>query len=187
MISFLVFVQVANVLFAHFWLKEHLSKWDLVGTCCILFGSVVAVMFGDHADITYSMDDLLCFYSLPGFIAYALICFTFLLIMYGIIKYAEPFAKRLKEAIAGYEQAQKDANLDLAIQYDTEIYECEQDYQAFSKIHPFAYCAMAGTFGGQNILFGKMVAVLIAKSISGEKYANLFFVTILILLSFCVL
>jgi len=42
-------------------------------------------------------------------------------------------------------------------------------YAKYKSVHPFAYCALAGTFGAQNILFGKMVAVLMGISFSGDK------------------
>lgn len=39
---------VANVAFAHYWLKEDLSKQDLIGTICIIVGSTLSVAFGKH-------------------------------------------------------------------------------------------------------------------------------------------
>lgn len=45
----------------------------------------------------------------------------------------------------------------------------EAEYEKYEKIHPFLYCGLSGIFGGQNFLFGKMVAELLAQSVVGES------------------
>ena len=50
------------------------------------------------------------------------------------------------------------------MRWDDKISEVENKYLKYEKVHPFCYCAMSGVVGGQNILFGKMVATLIGNN-----------------------
>ena len=58
---------VFNIFFAHFWLKEALSKKDIVGTVFIVVGSVMSVSFGDHDEKTYTMPILIEYYKSTAF------------------------------------------------------------------------------------------------------------------------
>ena len=44
---------VANAFIAHFWLKEHLNKRDVVGTILIIVGIVVSVAFGNKEEVPF--------------------------------------------------------------------------------------------------------------------------------------
>jgi len=68
-----------------------------------------------------------------------------------------------------------------------KIQELELQYSKYEKVHPFCLCALSGVFGGQSVMFGKMVAELISTSIDGEvQILNLWFPLFLISMFLCV-
>jgi drug/metabolite transporter (DMT)-like permease len=52
---------VANIFFAHYWLKEQLNRADISGTALIIFGSTIAVSFGNHSEHEFTIQQLLAF------------------------------------------------------------------------------------------------------------------------------
>jgi len=44
------FTMVANVVFAHFWLREHLSRVDLLGTFLVIVGVVLIAAFASKEE-----------------------------------------------------------------------------------------------------------------------------------------
>lgn len=44
------FTMVANVIFAHFWLGEHLSRLDLTGTAAVILGVVLIAAFASKKE-----------------------------------------------------------------------------------------------------------------------------------------
>lgn len=162
---------VANIFFAHYWLKESLPRKDLFATAAIITGSVVCAVAGDHTQTTYSLEELLSFYSQPGFIVYAIFVIIFVGGLYGLSKRIEPIKVNLNKAVCTYEQAKaagQESESELRA-LDENILAQEALYAKWEKIHPFTYCAISGAFGGQNILFGKMVAELLARTFSGDN------------------
>lgn len=159
---------VANVIFASCWLGEKFSKWDFLGTTMILVGSTLAVCFGDHSQNTYTTQELLDFYSQLGFILYAIACVFFIMALYVVVRFAEPLKDEIRRVNKQYDAADDAHNDAEADRLDEDLNTLEARYQKFVKIHPFAYCAISGVFGGQNILFGKMVAELVKKTVLGD-------------------
>ena len=130
---------VFNILFAHFWLKEGLSKKDFVGTFLVIIGSVAAVSFGDHEEKIYTMEILIDYYksdyyniisfailrysticllySDPGFVVYALLVVVICFVLNILIKKLEPLKKQLDEAIFNYKEARKNGSEDEVLLY----------------------------------------------------------------------
>jgi hypothetical protein len=159
-----------NIFFAHYWLKEELQRTDVWGTLMIISGSVIAVAFGDHDDKTYTLQQLGALYKQTSFIIYAVGCSSLILILYLLAKWVEPIKLRLTDAIFNYDEAVHwDKSAKEIEELDRAIAEVEIEYKPWAKIYPFSYCALAGLCGGNNILFGKMVAELIAETLGGNN------------------
>lgn len=165
---------VANIVFAHYWLKEQLPRKDLFATASIITGSIVCAVTGDHTETTYSLEELLSFYGQAGFIVYAIFVVSFVCGLYALSKKIEPIKRNLNVAIRAYDQAKASGSSSCLIALDEDILAAEASYIKWEKIHPFTYCAISGAFGGQNILFGKMVAELLARTFSGDNQMKFF-------------
>jgi hypothetical protein len=150
-------------------LKEHLPRKDLFATASIIVGSIVCAVTGDHTETTYSLEELLSFYGQAGFIVYAIFVVIFVCVLYALAKHIEPIKRRLNFAVRAYEQAKNAGPASDLSTLDDDIIAAEAAYTKWEKIHPFSYCAISGAFGGQNILFGKMVAELLARTFSGDN------------------
>ena len=160
---------VANIFFAHYWLGEELTTKDTIGTILIVVGSVLAVAFGDHSSKTYEVKDLVDNYKATGFIVYCIILSIITTLMYFGVKFIEPIKMKLLIAMENYNKAEENNNRKAILRADAVLSILEQEYKKYEKIHPFMYCAISGIFGGQNILFGKMVAELIGNSFDGNN------------------
>lgn len=140
------FTLVTNVIFAHFWLGEALAKRDLVGTALILTGATVAVAFGDHTETCYTLDELMALYARPSVVAYIVVVIATLAFFYWVVKTCE---KMLRDRKPGQPPP--------------------PEYRRFTKLHPLAYAALAGTFGANTCLFAKSTAEIIKTSVAGEN------------------
>lgn len=178
---------VTNIIFAKYFLKEILSRKDLYGTIGIIVGSVISVAFGDHSDVTYTVQQLTSFYVRPLFIVFAII--TALLAMSGFVfvRYCNPLKQRIIDSFDRYDYLVRvqDAQLsgsitdDIAhesivtdedIDYQNSIIEClELDYKRYERLHPFVLCALSGVMGGYSVMFGKMVAECLSTTFAGNS------------------
>jgi len=166
---------VTNVLFAHFWLHESVGRRELIGTALIIVGSTLAVAFGDHASRHYTNEYLVSLISGGAFIFYVivvvLLCFSGL----SLHRRVTPIKKQLVEAIRRYETAFDQGNAEAAGWEDELIARLEHEYKRWEKIHPFALCALSGSFGAQSVLFGKCFAELLSTSVQGDnQLVNIF-------------
>ena len=150
---------VSNVLFAHYGLKEPLSKRDMIGTGFIVCGSTLSVAFGNHVEVTYTLEELKALYTQTGFIVYAIVLAAVCLTFYVIIRLLQPTKAEMVDKCQEYENAVAAETKDHALieALDLRIAELELKYEPYEKIHPFTYCALSGCLGAQSILFGKMV------------------------------
>lgn len=80
---------VSNTIFAPMLLREKITKCDVVATSLIVIGAAVAVSFGPHEDITYTVDELFSFYKRGPFIAYAFVVCVYMAILYVSIRKME--------------------------------------------------------------------------------------------------
>ena len=175
---------VANVFFAHYWLKESLSWIELAGTGLIVSGSVLAVAFGDHGDTNYNIHDILRFFYGTTFIIYAVLSIALSLALYKFQHPITPMKQKIVDATRRYEAAY-DSNDSAAMEYeDFFIASLQKDYKKHQKYHPFSLCALSGILGGQSVMFGKMVGELISATFDGD---NQFFSPFLYLFILCML
>ena len=178
---------VANVVFAHYWLKESINWRELSGTAMIVIGSVLSVAFGDHTAVSYTVRDLLSFYGRTLFIIYAIIAFSAAIYMFMQHKRMTPLKQKLVDSYKRYEVAY-DASDQATMDYeDFMIVALEAKYKPFERFHPFSLCALSGILGAQSVMFGKAVSELISTTISGDNQLfNPLFYLFLIAMLACV-
>ena len=160
---------VANVFFAHYWLKEVVGWVELCGTAMIVCGSVTAVAFGDHSDVAYDIHAILRFFYGTTFIIYALASLILGVSLYYFQLPITPIKQKMVDATKRYELAY-DAHDTPAMEYeDFYIASLSKSYSRWEKVHPFAVCALSGILGGQSVMFGKMVSEMINVTASGDN------------------
>ena len=160
---------VANMVFAQYWLKETLSRRDLIGTVLIILGSVLTVAFGDHSDPEYNLSDFRHFFGYTSSIIYALAVCGFCVTLYSLILYLRPMKKRIVEINKSYETVDDDAVRQRLIRDNAELAAVRQRYAPWEKVHPFFLCAISGALGAQSVMFGKMVSELISTTFQGDN------------------
>ena len=160
---------VANMVFAHFWLKETLSRRDLTGTVLIIAGSVLTVSFGDHSDPTYNLSDFRHFFGLTSALLYTFIILTVSVALYALILFLRPIKRRIVTLTKEYEHLTPDSVREEQMRGNAELAALHARYSRWEKVHPFCYCALSGMLGAQSVLFGKMVSELISTSIQGDN------------------
>ncbi|GBG29603.1 Magnesium transporter NIPA2 [Hondaea fermentalgiana] len=140
------FTMVANVFFAHFFLKERLSRRDILATMFVVVGVVIVAASADKTEKTYTLECLLKLYERTTFIVYVI----GILFIVGILFAATRYLGRLRR-----EDPHGEA------------------YTRLRRFHPICPAALSGLIGAQSVLFAKCSAELIKKTIEGEnQFAN---------------
>ncbi|CAK4607863.1 unnamed protein product [Aphanomyces euteiches] len=137
------FTLVCNIFFAHYWLKEKLTRNDLIGTVLICIGAVLVTIFGAHQDTEYTLDDLLHLYYRWDMLIYLILILIVLWALFAMLKKAEITLKK-KGPLS-------------------------EEYKTVLKIHPLSYAGLAGTFGAQSVMFAKSTGELIKQSARGNN------------------
>lgn len=81
---------ISNLIFAHFMLKENITKYAVFGSICILIGSILIGIFGDHKSPLITTSELIKFFESIAFIIWISVLFgigIILEIMYHIINW----------------------------------------------------------------------------------------------------
>lgn len=161
---------VTNLAIANIYLGEELSRTDVYGCCFIVFGSLISVVFGSRDSPTLRLDDLrVKFYRIP-FIIYVCV----VLIWAVSCEFYARFIQKKRDLV---EQFLEDLYLDdsetealwKSLKSNPDYKEAQEDYTPYMKTHSFLYCSLAGTMGGQSLIFVKCVAELCKTTISGEN------------------
>jgi magnesium transporter len=164
---------VANIFFAHFWLKEELSRRDIYGTVLIIGGAVTAVAFGDRSEQSYTLTELKDLYARPAYIVYIIAIGGVMVVSYMAIRIMEPLRTKISDLKRQYNQLRRGdgtkVDLDAVIRKEKEINDVYASYVKYEKIHPVLYCMLAGLFGSQVLIFAKSVAELTRTSINGDQ------------------
>ncbi|GAX78098.1 hypothetical protein CEUSTIGMA_g5540.t1 [Chlamydomonas eustigma] len=134
---------VSNVVFASTVLKEKITRMVLIATACIIGGCLILVIFGDHSNATYEVEQLIDLYRQPVYISYLCVMGAFVAGGYALYVYG-----RKVEKIPGREQA-------LVVQ-----------------IMPVAYSVFAALLGTQSVLFSKSLSVLLRMTVQGDNQFN---------------
>lgn len=140
------FTMVANVFFAHFFLKEALTRRDLIATVFVLIGVVAVACSADKREKSYTLECLLTLYERTEFIVYIIGTFFLVALLYAATRYLE---KLRANDIDG------------------------EKYKKWRKFHPICPAALSGFIGAQSVLFAKCSAELIKKTFQGDnQFAN---------------
>ena len=160
---------VANVFFAHYWLKESLSYIEVVGTTLIVGGSVCAVAFGDHSETAYDIHAILRFFYGTTFIVYAAGSVALGVALYRFQLPITPIKQKIVDATKRYENAYEANDRDAMEYEDFYIASLQKTYRRWEKVHPFSLCALSGILGGQSVMFGKMVSEMLNVTFAGDN------------------
>ncbi|RHY94736.1 hypothetical protein DYB31_015969, partial [Aphanomyces astaci] len=135
------FTLVANIFFAHYWLRERLGRNDLIGTMLICIGAIMVTVFGSHSSTSHTLDELLALYYRWDMFVYACaVCAVLIGLFTALV--------RSEDALRVH------GNL-------------SDEYKTFRKIHPLAYSGLAGVWGAQSVMFAKSTGELIKQTAHG--------------------
>ena len=138
------FTLVCNAVFAHYFLKEHLTRKDRIGTLNIIIGIIILAIFSSKDNTSYTLSRLLRMYIQRGFIIYGI---ALLIIILNIYRWY------LK-----------------CVDIEKKHGRNHKNYEPWKKIHPFSCSALSGMLGAQSVLCAKCVAEMFKESarIGGE-------------------
>ena len=153
------FTLVTNIVFAHCWLGEALSKRDFIGTGLIVSGATIAVAFGDHTTECYEISELQALWERTPVFVYLAVVVGLLVAMYLTVRAAE---RVLTKA------ATNDADAPT-----TPVLVADVDppaaYDRFARWHPLCYAGLAGVLGAQTVLFAKSTAEILKVTFDGDN------------------
>ncbi|KAL4129445.1 hypothetical protein PRIC2_005453 [Phytophthora ramorum] len=155
---------VWNMMLAPCFNKEKLSKKDIVSTLIIFVGATIAVVFASHATPTYNLDMLLALYRDPLTIVYFCVVFLTVVAHYAAIKVIDTFCLMSKRH--------------RIIQVGTPA--------VWATVRLVGYAGLAGTLGGQSVLFAKSSAELLKGVFNGDASCFVHYQTYLIALALVV-
>ncbi|EQC32171.1 hypothetical protein SDRG_10365 [Saprolegnia diclina VS20] len=142
------FTIVANVFFAHYFLKEPFSKRDGVGTGLIVLGIMVVAAFASKANDCYTVDELLLLFNQTHFIVYAILVSVTSVGLYLYIRKIRA----------------------IAIQYGVG----SPMHRAYAKSQSIICPALSGVCGAQSVLFAKAFAELFKSTLAGDNQFTTF-------------
>ncbi|KAL3658895.1 hypothetical protein V7S43_016038 [Phytophthora oleae] len=137
---------VWNMMLAPCFNKEKLSKKDIVSTLIIFMGATIAVVFASHTSPSYNLDMLMQLYRDPLTIVYFCVVFLTVVAHYAAVKVVDVFCLMSKRH--------------RIIQVGTPA--------MWSTIRLVGYAGLAGTLGGQSVLFAKSTAELLKGVFNGD-------------------
>ncbi|KAG1694075.1 hypothetical protein DVH05_022092 [Phytophthora capsici] len=149
---------VWNMMLAPCFNKEKLSKKDIVSTLVIFVGATIAVVFASHTSPSYNLDMLMELYKDPLTIVYFCVVFLTIVAHFAAIKIVDGFCLMSKRH--------------RIIQVGTPA--------MWSTIRLVGYAGLAGTLGGQSVLFAKSTAELLKGVFNGDASCFAHFQTYLI-------
>lgn len=133
---------VWNMLMAPFFLKEKLDSRDLIATFVVFVGATLTVIFADHATPEFTIEILISLYKKPLMKIYCVVIPTFILGHYLLIKWMNRLRQTKSKAISS---------------------------QLRRTLHMIGYAGLAGSMGGQSLLFAKSNVELIKSWMVGNN------------------
>ncbi|DBA00798.1 TPA: hypothetical protein N0F65_004703 [Lagenidium giganteum] len=138
---------VWNMMLAPCFNKEKLSRKDIAATLVIFSGATIAVVFASHASPSYNLQMLIELYKDPLTCVYFGVVAIIVALHYGAIQFVE--------------------KLSLTSRRHRII---QMGQPAFwSRVRLIAYSGLAGTMGGQSVLFAKSCAELLKSAFHGDN------------------
>jgi uncharacterized membrane protein len=138
---------VWNMMLAPCFNKEKLSKKDVVSTLIIFVGATIAVVFASHTSPSYNLDMLLQLYRDPLTIVYFVVVVLAVVAHFAAIKIVDSFCLMSKRH--------------RLIQVGSP--------SMWGTIRLVGYAGLAGTLGGQSVLFAKSSAELMKGVFNGDS------------------
>ncbi|ETV81337.1 hypothetical protein H257_05884 [Aphanomyces astaci] len=148
------FTLVCNIFFAHYWLKEKLTRNDLIGTVLICIGAVVVTIYGSHENVEYTLEILIHLYYRWDMLIYLIVIIAVVWVLIGMLKRAELVLKKKGPA--------------------------SLEYKAVLKLHPLTYAGLAGVFGAQSVMFAKSSGELLKQTLRGDNQFDKFLTYVII-------
>ncbi|RHZ29050.1 hypothetical protein DYB26_014476, partial [Aphanomyces astaci] len=148
------FTLVCNIFFAHYWLKEKLTRNDLIGTVLICIGAVVVTIYGSHENVEYTLEILIHLYYRWDMLIYLVVIIAVVWVLIGMLKRAELVLKKKGPA--------------------------SLEYKAVLKLHPLTYAGLAGVFGAQSVMFAKSSGELLKQTLRGDNQFDKFLTYVII-------
>ncbi|KAG3197652.1 hypothetical protein PC128_g6663 [Phytophthora cactorum] len=155
---------VWNMMLAPCFNKEKLGKKDIVSTLIIFVGATIAVVFASHTSPSYNLDMLMQLYRDPLTIVYFCVVFLTVVAHFAAIKVVDTLCLMSKRH--------------RIIQVGTPA--------MWSTIRLVGYAGLAGTLGGQSVLFAKSTAELLKGVFNGDASCFVHYQTYLIALALVV-
>ncbi|KAG7383876.1 NIPA-like protein 3 [Phytophthora pseudosyringae] len=149
---------VWNMMLAPCFNKEKLSKKDIVSTLIIFVGATIAVVFASHTSPSYNLDMLMQLYRDPLTIVYFVVVVLTVVAHFAVIRIVDTFCLMSKRH--------------RIIQAGTPA--------MWSTIRLVGYAGLAGTLGGQSVLFAKSSAELLKGVFNGDASCFVHYQTYLI-------
>ncbi|CAH0474535.1 unnamed protein product [Peronospora belbahrii] len=155
---------VWNMMLAPCFNKEKLSRKDIMSTLIIFVGATIAVVFASHTSPSYNLDMLMELYRDPLTIVYFCFVFLALVVNFAAIKMVDGLCLMSKRH--------------RIIQVGTPA--------RWATIRLVGYAGLAGTLGGQSVLFAKSLAELLKGVFNGDASCFVHYQTYLIALALIV-
>ena len=174
----------ANVVFAHFWLKQPLYFTDLLGVALVTVGVVVCAV-ASSAEGDYTLTDLKGLMIAPRFVVYAILSALFIMIMLLRIRRSKvPVVQKaptppVDEPISDPETPTRSASHDIENEsFENEAEsppgEKEKEFVIIDHKFPLYWAAISGTIGAQSVLLAKCVMEMIVETIGGDNQFKYF-------------
>ncbi|GIL93388.1 hypothetical protein Vretimale_17472 [Volvox reticuliferus] len=122
---------VCNVFFAYFVNHEAVTKLIILSTCCIIGGCVLLVVFGNQSSETYTVDQLIHFYTLPAYVVYLVMMAVFVFGFYVLYLHSKKVCRKRGECGFWY------------------------------GLLLVSYAIFSALLGSQSVLFGKSISVIL--------------------------
>jgi len=162
---------VANIFFAHFWLKEELSSRDIIGTVLILAGAAMAVAFGDKTEVSYTISILKDNFKQTAFVVYIIATSGLAVLALLLVKRAQPIRQEILELRKKIQEMRESSAPDVqqVIDWEKETEMKFRSYRKYERLHPFCYCFLAGFGGSLVLVLAKCAAELVRFSTGGDN------------------
>jgi hypothetical protein len=149
---------VYNTLLAPVFLKESLAREDLIGTGFIAAGIILVVWFAEKETPEYTITEIRALYQTWNATMYFIIVGSFLGVTYFLTR---AISKNTKQVLQNMDPLRR-------------------------KLYPFTYPILAGSFGGQSVLFAKAVVELVKTTFTVSNqfiYPEMYFFVALLAVS----
>eukprot|EP00241_Pyramimonas_parkeae_P017608 CAMPEP_0114292092 /NCGR_PEP_ID=MMETSP0059-20121206/8870_1 /TAXON_ID=36894 /ORGANISM="Pyramimonas parkeae, Strain CCMP726" /LENGTH=870 /DNA_ID=CAMNT_0001413703 /DNA_START=249 /DNA_END=2861 /DNA_ORIENTATION=- len=145
---------VSNVCFAHFVLRERVTRRVLLATACIVGGCITLVLFGNHESADFGVEDMMRLYARTTYVVYLFTLLGLIALCYTSYRRS----KKLSKQGLGSQRSQ--------------------------QLQPLLYAAFSAMLGSQSVLMAKTLSQLLRTTLTGDLQALVSWFTYTILVVF---